>query len=202
MRFTSNSKGLFEDNINTLQESKTIVAFLKDQKVSIDYSDLLRWQWVQTVSAMDKFFHDLIIDGIAYRIAQNKLTNRISSTQFSFSLLSSLENSSDLVDKFVDKLANYSMQNSRNIADSLSFVWPQKHKWTAICNSSNSSIDLKVAIDLIASRRNQIVHQADFQNESLARSSISEADVVNCQKVVQKIVSNTFELLSRELNDL
>ena len=30
----------------------------------IDISDLLRWQWVQCVSAFDKFVHDLVRTGM------------------------------------------------------------------------------------------------------------------------------------------
>lgn len=200
--FISNSKSTFEANIETLQESKTIIAFLREQKVSIDYSDLLRWQWVQIVSAMDKFFHDLIIDGIVYRFNLGKLTPRISSTPFRFDTLHTFEDDTELVRTFTDKLANYSMQSSKNIADSLSFIWTQNHKWKAICDASCSKTDLRAAIDLIASRRNQIVHQADFQNESLSRYGISIADVNSCQMTVQTIVDISFNLVSEELCSL
>ena len=33
-------------------------------KPPYDYSDLLRWQWAQSVSALDKLIHDLIRIGM------------------------------------------------------------------------------------------------------------------------------------------
>lgn len=47
--------------------------FEKTMAVSVDTSDLLRWQWVQCISAFDKFVHDLVRVGMLEIFAGNRM---------------------------------------------------------------------------------------------------------------------------------
>ena len=47
--------------------------FDKSMAVSVDISDLLRWQWIQCVSAFDKFMHDLVRVGMLEIFVGNRI---------------------------------------------------------------------------------------------------------------------------------
>ena len=47
--------------------------FEKTMVVSVETSDLLRWQWVQCISAFDKFMHDLVRVGMLEIFAGNRM---------------------------------------------------------------------------------------------------------------------------------
>ena len=63
-------------------------------KPPYDYNDLLRWQWAQSVSALDKLIHDIVRIGMRESFAGNRpITDKFSNSTirfFCFSLSDSL----------------------------------------------------------------------------------------------------------------
>ena len=61
-----------------------------------------------------------------------------------------------------NRIKRVSYQHPNNIADGLSYIWTEKHKWQAISKAMGSnSDDVKRELILIVDRRNLIVHGAD-----------------------------------------
>lgn len=55
------AKNKFNQLLTDINQVMTIYDFITlEVKAPLDTSDLLRWQWVQAVSAFDKFVHDLV----------------------------------------------------------------------------------------------------------------------------------------------
>ena len=60
----TNAKAVFRAIIDQTNISKGLYNYIGEQKVPIDASDLLRWQWVIAVSALDKYIHDIVRIGM------------------------------------------------------------------------------------------------------------------------------------------
>lgn len=56
---------IFKDIINETRNSSSLYNYLQNVvRPPYDYTDLLRWQWAQSVSALDKLIHDLVRVGM------------------------------------------------------------------------------------------------------------------------------------------
>ena len=61
----NNAHNVFIKIINDTRQTIVLYdCFYQVMNPPCDYSDLLRWQWVQSVSALDKLIHDLVKIGI------------------------------------------------------------------------------------------------------------------------------------------
>ena len=162
--------------------------------VPIDASDLLRWQWVQCVSALDKLVHDLV------RIGMVQIYNgtRTSTAQYnSFALYMSTYqemmndpmNASLIFEQRIILCNGFkAFQEPTKIAEALAYIWEEKDKWLAIANyvgidKSTCTTTLKN----IVLRRNQIVHEGDYTDALLKRQDIFEQDVQDVRDFVLKL---------------
>jgi hypothetical protein len=59
-----NALNLFNALIDSTKSVEIIYSYINGMTSIIDCSDLLRWQWVQSVSALDRFIHDIVRIGI------------------------------------------------------------------------------------------------------------------------------------------
>jgi hypothetical protein len=167
------------------------------QKVVLDkseLSDLLRIQLVNAVSAFDKFLHDLVRIGVVSQLKgsmdmEKKTLSTIhidADTYIRLSKLSAsaydqlelhrlLENRVELV------LKTMSFQRPEKIKDALSYIWSESNKWNKLATEmSLSENELRDSICLYVDRRNQIVHEGDFDPISTSRRPIEPKDVENC----------------------
>ena len=63
----------------------------------------------------------------------------------------------------VRKLSYLSFQDPDKIADGLSFIWGEPHKWQHIADTMGLDLHTaKTTLKTIIARRNQIVHEADI----------------------------------------
>lgn len=184
-------KSILEDTKNT----RALYQFLKNVvKPPYDYSDLLRWQWAQSVSALDKLIHDLVRVGmvesfIGIRPPTPKFLG------FGFTLdthLQFLQNDASatyLFEQMVTQKHGYlSFQEPDKISDALSNIWNEHHKWQKISAELglNESYT-KTLLKNISIRRNQIVHEGDYSNSLLQRQPISEEDVDTVIDFIEKL---------------
>jgi len=80
-------------------------------------------------------------------------------------------------------------QEPDKIAEALSLIWEEEHKWQKIASSLNMSVnDLKS----IVSRRNQIVHEADIDLQTNLRKDIDETDVKEAVEFILKLGESIF----------
>lgn len=145
--------------------------------------DLLRWQWSQTVSALDKYIHDVIKCGLIKSYNKEILpTKSFSNFLIPISILDDPLLASNAFEQFVTKKLSYnSYQTPEKINEGLSLVWSAEHKWQAIADIMGKDKKyITNKLKLIAQRRNQIVHQGDYPSYNLEKESLtlSEVDAV------------------------
>lgn len=176
---------IFNKSMEETKVCSALYDYLDNQlKLPLDYSDILRWQWAQSVSAFDKLIHDLILQGMIEefegRLPQtSKFKSFPLTTKQHFLITSNPSSSSIEFSKIVsDYFRHLSFQASKKISEGLSYIWLEEHKWQkiALAMSKNES-DVKTQVDLIATRRNQIVHQNDyigFTRQNIDKVSVDE----------------------------
>lgn len=149
--------------------SKGLFNYLSIQKVPVDFSDLLRWQWVLSVSALDKYVHDVVRIGMVEafegrRVQTSKFkTFRIEMKEF-INISTSTVPSIDFEKEIIRQHSFLAFQFPDKIADALAYIWDAPNKWEIISSNMQTPItsdDLKVKLKNIVVRRNQIVHEGD-----------------------------------------
>lgn len=163
-----------------------------------ELSDLLRAELVNIVSGMDQFFHEIVRIGIlnSYR-GISPQTDKYRTIPFNFLVLQKIIHCTSIKkptcneelpeywigNGVIDFLKTFSFQKIDKIKDALSFIWDEPHKLQLVIqkmtysNFPNSVINkkqkfLEEKMDLIVLRRNQIVHEADFDIFTGSKQSI------------------------------
>jgi hypothetical protein len=153
------------------------------------FDDLLRFQIVYSVSALDKLIHDLIRIGmvqifIGTRLATRKyLAETISMTAYANLSSATIPPKEYYFEQeIISKLGIVTYQSPDSIAEGLSYIWDEKHKWQKIA----AAMDIKenqarTQLKLIVDRRNKITHEADVDITSGGKFAISKSD---CESTV------------------
>ncbi|MDR0889795.1 MAG: hypothetical protein LBM28_03995 [Oscillospiraceae bacterium] len=201
---------LFNASINSLQAIELIRSFVEDQTRGkaelLDCSDLLRWQLVQVVSALDKFIHDIVRIGMieSYK-GTRAMTKKYKDFKVGLDFLNAVETASTQVEKirlFEQKIAyqfSYqSFQTPETIGDALSYIWDESHKWNTISQGITPTIseaDVKTQLKNISVRRNQIVHLVDCPSflPPFAKQSIICEDVGQSADFIKKVVASIYQ---------
>ena len=167
-----------------------------------DYSDLLRWQWTQSVSALDKLIHDLIRIGMREEFIGNRpTTSKFSAFVIPFSTYQQIQQNSIsapmIFEQYVTlKHKTLSFQEPDKICDGLSYIWTETHKWQVIANVLGKTEDnVRTELKNISIRRNQIVHEGDYVATSFSRQSIEKADVVEVMNFIEKLGAAIYTLV-------
>jgi len=185
----------FKQIIEDTKNAGVIYSYLNDYvKPPYDYSDLLRWQLAQAVSALDKLIHDLVRIGML-EIFKGKrpITPKYQSFSVTLDVLNNIKldpsQELSLIEKQIMLNNGYkSFQDPDKIADALSLIWNESNKWEKIASTigSNSS-SVKTLLKNIVIRRNQIVHEGDYNGYLFSRENILEADVSAAVTFVEKL---------------
>ena len=168
--------------------------FEKVMMVPIDTSDLLRWQWVQCISAFDKFVHDLVRIGMLDIFLGNRAsTSKYNAFQIDIQTYTDMLNNN--VDasliferKIVMKHSFLAFQDPGKVADALAFIWNDSDKWQKISNLMGmSKYDCTTYLKNIVIRRNQIVHEGDYTDYLSKRQDIFPQDVIDIRNYILKL---------------
>jgi len=159
-----------------------------------DYSDLLRWQWAQSVSALDKLIHDLV------RIGMLEIFQRLRPITPKFSAFTiSIQSHMQMVGNYniaynifeqqiIHKHGFLSFQDPDKISDALSHIWTEPHKWAVLATQIGTTEPLiRTQLKNISIRRNQIVHEGDYSSNLLQRQPIFESDVIDVLDFISSI---------------
>ena len=163
------AKNTFDSLISQRNITMGLHEYIDSNKIPLDSSDLLRWQWVLAVSALDKYIHDIVRIGMIEEYAGRKpRTSKFKAFQLSMDALASIELASVPEIEFgneVFRRHNFlAFQDPTKISDALSYIWEEQNKWEVISRNmriSISSNDLRTKLKNIIVRRNQIVHEGD-----------------------------------------
>ncbi len=204
----------FLHNIKYIRELDSLYHFLKDsQKLSNDLSDLLRAELVYAVSALDKLVHELIRIGMIEAFRGNrhktkaferftisaKTLDKIRETIIERQNITSPPIPDDLPEYWFEqevvlKHKSNSYQDPQKIADGLSLIWEEPHKWQKISGViSSDEKNTKTQLEIIVARRNQIVHEADIDLQTGLRNIISDIDAKESVDFIEKIGTAIFE---------
>lgn len=198
--------------IRTIYDHLVNTIHLSEQEVS----DLLRSQLVNTVSALDRFLHELVRIGIveafllqrtstkkfkSFTLRSQTIIKILEIKSFSTPYSSTEEEKSYWINEEVaESLKSLSFQHPNKIKDALSYIWEEDHKWQLISNEMNLPGNtpndkqkyLEQTLILICERRNQIVHEADIDPITHIRRKISTNEVENIIDFIEKFANHLY----------
>jgi len=180
-----NAKASFASNLNAARNLGGLYDFLSQTvNVPLAFDDLLRAQVVYAMSAYDKLIHDLIRIGmveifVGRRIATQKYHTEAISLEFHAALVAATLPPKEVLFEYeiVRKLGFRSFQDPAKLADGLSLIWQEPHKWERIAaHIGMVPADARTKMKLIADRRNAIVHESDIDPVTNVKTSISRGE--------------------------
>lgn len=185
---------LFNRNIDVARQSGGIYDYLAKSMVGvISFDDLLRAQLVNSVSAFDKLIHDLVRVGmveiyLGAREATPKYLAEPISIQVHKDLMAASVPPKEYIfeQAIIKKLKVVSYQEPSKVADGLSYIWGESQKWQKISAAmSDSEVNVKTMLKLIADRRNVIVHEADIDPITNERLGITKEECEDVTSFIQ-----------------
>lgn len=158
------------------------------------FDDLLRSQIVYAMSAFDKLMHDLIRIGMVAsfngnRPASARYHTELISMKVHTDLLAATIPPKEVLfeQEVIKKLAHLSFQDPDKVADGLSLIWEEKHKWEKIAGKMNSSThEVKTRLKLAAGRRNAIVHESDMHPLNNTKTPITVRECSDVTDFVER----------------
>ena len=177
--------------------------YFEHSVVPVDISDLLRWQWVQCISAFDKFVHDVVRVGMVEIFLGNRTpTPKYNTFQIDIQTYGDIIN--NIIDasliferKIILKHGFLAFQDPSKVADALSYIWNENDKWGKISNLMGmSKDDCTTYLRNIVIRRNQIVHEGDYTDSLSRRQDIFLQDVIDIRDYILKLGQAIYDCVS------
>lgn len=212
----------FADGITAVRNIFPIYDHLeKDLKLPVEVtSDLLRSQIVYTISALDRLIHELVRIGIIEIFnGQRLLTNKFKNHTFKASTLmsimdtlrsDSLPSSPEEMPEFiinrevVEKLGFLAFHAPDKVKDALSYIWNEPHKMIILAKEmglrgitdNDKQQQLEQTLQLIATRRNQIAHEADVDDITHGRRTITRDMVSDSIDFVENLGNSIYKCVT------
>jgi len=190
----SSAVSVFDAHMRECREAVAVYAHLATAAgFRADFN--LRFVWIASVSALDHYVSQLILERATVAFADGKpLQPKLLSEVMTFQNAISFRGV-DVISavlqfrKILDAAIRYrSFQSPDSIADGLSFIWPEKKKWGvlgAILNMKPESARRKLSA--IVDRRNLIAHNGDF-DEGLGLCCTNPVRDSPCESSVVAVV--------------
>ena len=185
----------FQQIIVDTKNSGAVYSYLLNVvKPPYDYSDILRWQLAQTVSALDKLVHDLVRVGML-EIYQGRRdsTAKFESFGITLDILNNIKSNPSQEISYIEKqifMVNgfKAFQDPDKISESLALIWKENHKWEKIAAVlGDNPTTVRSQLKNIVIRRNQIVHEGDYNGYLTTREGIDESDVTSVLSFIEKL---------------
>lgn len=192
---------IFVNAMNDMDSAETLYNHIHDiANIPIKIDFILRWQWVQSVSAFDKLIHDLIRIGMI-EIFQGKRqpTSKYNAFTIDMSTYNTMIGSHEkivslaiaqniLEQRIVLVQKQFSYQDPQKVADGLSYIWNEKNKWKIVADYLGmSDRDCKTQLNNISIRRNQIVHQSDYPDSMSEPQEIYIEDILEIKTFIKSL---------------
>ena len=180
-----NAQADFSSNIKQANGLETLYDQLtKALGPSASFDDLLRSQLVYAVSAFDKLLHDLIRIGMVqiFASAGRAPTAKYLNDSIPMNVVSQLlapvaiQPIEITFENLIrEKHSVLSFQDPKKVADGLSYIWAEEHKWNKIAVKMGLTEDqARKQLSLIVTRRNAMVHEADMDPVTRQKQPISQ----------------------------
>jgi hypothetical protein len=193
----------FEKNFSYIGEIAALHKHLIEvSKLPNDISDLLRTEYIYSVSALDKLVHELVRYGMleAFRNVRGK-TNKFKAFSINTNTYFEILNPTNIQpveywfeQEIILQHKTLSFQAPDKIAEILSLIWAEEHKWQKISAKANmNERDMKIKLKNIVNRRNQIVHEADLNIQTGDRNSIDMNETSDVVDFIYKLGKSIYE---------
>lgn len=182
-----NALRLFEKNITESSQLVALFEYTNEHLPNMNFDDLLRAHFVHAVSAFDKLLHDIIKIGMLEIFQERRQTTpKYLSEGISLEIHNKISKATIPPKEYyfesevTKKLSYMSFQDPNKIADGLSLIWIEPHKWQVIANDMGVEMSkARTTLKTISTRRNQIVHEADINMATGKKYSIEKDETVN-----------------------
>jgi hypothetical protein len=198
----------FQENMSRVEALMGIYKSINTQTTGIvDSSDILRAALVFSVSALDKFIHDVTRIGMLETFqGKRKATDAFLRFQLSMRLLTFSQTASEgeklsfLDEEIRERHSWQSFQRPDKIADALRLVTDIK-LWEEVTKVMQTDVKaLKTQLTLIIDRRDKIAHEADIvpHSERLPdrRWNIDDMITQNTVDFIRKLVESIYKILT------
>lgn len=194
----------FKTNIKYVKELDALYVHLHDVlHLPNDLSDLLRAEWVYTVSAMDKLIHELVRTGMIDAFQGGRIkTKKFVTFGISVDTHSNIAAANPptspppeyyFEQEILQKHKHLSFQEPDKIADALSLIWDEQHKWGKVAQKIGiPEASLTTRLKTIIARRNQIVHEADIDLQTGLRNKVEKVDADSVVSFIEKLGEEVF----------
>ncbi|WP_143071548.1 HEPN domain-containing protein [Tranquillimonas rosea] len=161
--------------------------------VPIEYSDILRAQVVNIISALDTYVHNIVQLGVMNAFhgksaATSALLNeKISVRDFLF-VAGQVDSAEQVFSDFIKNKTGYqSFQSPDSISAALALVSAAPNKWKLIADEISLSRDTAISqLNLIVQRRNGIAHECDIDPISGDKFPLTLSE---CRRTVDFVAS-------------
>ncbi len=192
----------FRANTNRVKEIGGLYDALSGLTTSIvDASDLLRFQIVMAVSALDHFIHEITRLGMLEIFEGNRTpTDAFLKFQVSMETLQLVVSggvSRGLLENEIREKHSYlSFQHPDRIADAIRLFYPSP-LWSDVASSLSIPVnDVKTRLKLIVERRNKIAHEADMDPSYIGiRWPINEHDVQTAINFIESVCESIHSII-------
>ncbi|WP_024334316.1 HEPN domain-containing protein [Desulfotignum balticum] len=172
----------FEAAISQVDELLAIHHYLQFAPVTEVTDNVLRASLTMMVSAIDTSVHELIISAIMFEIKEDKSIFKLDNVKIG--ALASKESDKDTRIRLIEsdlrrQFSKESFQSSRQIENSLGKIGIT-NIWTKLASTlGQPPEDIKIKLDLLVRRRNQIVHEGDLDHlhsiRDIARGDLNDS---------------------------
>lgn len=199
------AKRIFDEGITRVRNIDSIFIHLTQSLgfKPVDVSDLLRSEIVYSLSSFDRLVHDLVKAGMletfkGHRVSTNAFKNfSITLNQFDAINNASIPPAEHVFEQTISSNHKHlSFQDPDKVSEALSLIWNENHKWQKIATSLGiNQNDVKTELRNIVIRRNQIVHEGDFDLFTGHLQSIDHSDTVNAVDFLNSLGNSIYDLV-------
>jgi len=200
-----NALVVFEEGIRSALQLSSLYVYATQQiRAPMSFDDILRAQIVYAVSSFDKLIHDLVRIGMVQTFTGSRtptpryLTESISVRSYLQLVSATIPPREFFFEQdVVNKHRHLSFQDPDKVAEALSLIWAETQKWQAISIAMGEPDYQQVRTQLktICGRRNQIVHQADYDPFSGQKLAITQVDSEGACEFLRRVGAAIYTLV-------
>jgi len=199
------AKKHFQQNIERVKNLGAIYQAINIQTTDIlDLSDILRAQYVMLVSALDHFIHEIVRLGMLETYNQKRKDTK-QFKDFIFSLDKNILFKKAIIESKNNQWLDYqirtingfkSFQHADKIEEAINLIL-KENIWNEVAKKlSKSEKEIRMRLNLIIDRRNQIAHEADIQFEDKELREINSEDINDSIVFIELLVNTIFDICS------